>query len=147
MSHPGIFPTCLLCATLLTSAAQADPAAPEEGAQWQHAVARAQFTTGIRDREPVDQVVTLDNTDTRIFFFTELIGMEGHTVMHRWEYQGKVMAEVPFRIDGSRWRVYSSKTLNPDETGKWTVMIVDQSGWPLGAGMFLYQDAAKSASR
>ncbi|MEW8507685.1 MAG: DUF2914 domain-containing protein [Candidatus Thiodiazotropha sp.] len=99
-------------------------------------VARAQFATEIVDREPVDQVVKLDSQTTRIFFFTDLRNLQGRTVSHRWEFEGEVVSEVEFNVGGPRWRVYSAKSLNPDEPGKWTVFVVDESGWPLHASIF-----------
>lgn len=104
-------------------------------------VERAQFTTGIENREPVDLVTVLENDQDEISFFTDIRGMAGRTVTHRWEYQGKVMAEVKFEVGGPRWRVHSTKTLLPDQLGKWTVVVVDQSGWPLHAEMFEYRQA------
>ncbi len=101
-------------------------------------VARAQFTTGISDREPVDQVVTLDNSVTSIYYFTELRNLQGRSISHRWEYDGRVISEVPFAVEGPRWRVYSKKKLEPAMTGKWTVWVIDQSGWPIHAGIFEY---------
>ncbi len=109
-------------------------------------VERAQFTTQIDDREPVDRVVLLDSARSQVFFFTELRNMEGRTVVHRWEYQGEVMAEVPFQVGGPRWRVYSSKSLGPGLYGKWTVLVVDQSGLPLRAGVFRYLDRDEEAA-
>ena len=104
-------------------------------------VSRAQFTTGISNREPVDKVVTLDNSETTIYYFTELRNLEGRTVFHRWEHAGRVISEVPFEVGGSRWRVFSKKTLKPAMTGKWTVLVLDQSGWPIHAGIFEYKAA------
>jgi hypothetical protein len=99
-------------------------------------VDRAQFTTAVVDREPVDQIVQLDAQATRVFFFTDLRNLQGRTVTHRWEFEGQVMSEVDFKVGGPRWRVYSAKSLNPGETGKWTVFVIDESGWPLHATIF-----------
>jgi hypothetical protein len=99
-------------------------------------VARAQFTTAVVGREPVDQVVNLDEQATRVFFFTDLRNLQGRTVTHRWEFEGQVVSEVAFKVGGPRWRVYSVKSLNPGETGKWTVFVIDESGWPLHATIF-----------
>ncbi len=104
-------------------------------------VGRAQFTSEVVDREPVDQVTFLENDHEEILFFTEIRQMSGRTVTHRWEYQGEVMAEISFEVGGPRWRVYSSKTLLPDQLGKWTVVVVDQSGWPMHAEEFEYRAA------
>ena len=139
--------------TLLVALALGAPAiaAEEGGAGGEPAytpkgsVARTAFTTAIVDREPVDNLVRVPNSVDRIYFFSDLRGLEGEIVTHRWEYNGKVMAEVKFRVGGPRWRVYSSKNLLPEWTGKWTVVVLDEAGWPLKASMFEYYDAAQDA--
>ncbi|MES9972092.1 MAG: DUF2914 domain-containing protein [Candidatus Thiodiazotropha sp.] len=103
-------------------------------------VARAQFTTAVVDREPVDQVIKLDTRTNRVFFFTDLRHLQGRTVTHRWELDGRIESVVDFKVGGPRWRVYSAKSLKPDETGKWTVFVIDESGWPLHATIFEYGD-------
>ena len=67
--------------------------------------------------------------------------MEGQQVTHRWEHDGKVMAEVPFQVGGPRWRVYSSKQLENDWTGEWKVSVVDGNGSTLGVNTFTYEKA------
>jgi len=101
-------------------------------------VARAQFTSGILDREPVDSMMTLNSQTDRIFFFTELRNMEGRTVVHRWELNGEVMAAVTFDVRGPRWRVYSSKELLPEWSGAWQVSVVDETGTVLDSEMLNY---------
>lgn len=114
-------------------------------------VARTAFTSAIVDREPVDNLVRVPNSVDRIYFFSDLRKLEGEIVTHRWEYEGKVMAEVKFRVgSGPRWRVYSSKNLLPEWTGKWTVVVLDETGWPLKASMFEYvgqEEPATSAEQ
>jgi hypothetical protein len=99
-------------------------------------VARAVFTTAVLNREPVDQVVSLDENATEVLFFTELRNLQGRTVIHRWEFEGEVISEVNIQVGGPRWRAYSVKSLNPGEEGKWTVFVIDESGWPLHASIF-----------
>jgi hypothetical protein len=120
-----------------TSAGQAAPAAAPAGS-----VARAQFTREVHDREPADQITSLPNTDTRIYFFTELKNMTGQTVTHRWEHNGKVMAEIPVEVGGARWRTYTSKTLDPGLTGEWKASVVDSTGGTLSASTFTYNAPA-----
>ena len=109
-------------------------------------VARAVFTTGINDREPTDTISKLTNDATNITFFTELQGMQGQTVTHRWEHDNKVMAEVKFDVGGSRWRVFSSKRLEPSWTGEWKVSVVDANGGTLSASTFTYTPSEKAAT-
>ncbi len=101
-------------------------------------VARATITSDVQDREPVDSLSTVTTDDSKIFYFTEIQDMAGHTITHRWEYDGEVMAEVDFEIGGPRWRVYSSKTMTPFWVGNWKVSVIDEDGNPLSVNTFSY---------
>lgn len=100
-------------------------------------VARAVFTSDVVNREPVDQLVSVGPDQDSVYFFTDLRNLQGRTVRHRWEFEGQFMGEIEFQVGGPRWRVFSKKTLNPDEIGKWTVLVLDESGWPLHASIFM----------
>lgn len=98
----------------------------------------AQFTTEVVNREPTDQVTFVSNDIRKIFFFSDLRGLTGQTVTHRWIYRGEVTAEVAFEVGGPRWRVWSSKDLIEDWVGDWTVEIVRGDGEVLAAETFTY---------
>ena len=100
-------------------------------------VARAIFTSDVVNREPIDQVVSVSEDRDSIFFFTDLRNLQGRTIRHRWEFNGQFMGELEFQVGGPRWRVFSRKTLYPGQTGKWTVLVLDESGWPLHASIFM----------
>ena len=101
--------------------------------------ARAQFTSGIENREPVDQVVVMSPPSNEIYFFTDLRHLEGREVQHRWSYHGSVVSMKPFKVKGERWRVYSMNVIEPEQTGEWSVTVYDESGWPLHTELFLYE--------
>jgi hypothetical protein len=105
-------------------------------------VTRAAFTSAVQEREPGDSVTTLANSNTRIYYFTELKDLAGQTVTHRWEYNGKVMHEQPFEVGSARYRAFSSKTLDPLWTGEWKASVVDGSGATLSVNTFSYTQAA-----
>jgi hypothetical protein len=113
----------------------ARPAAAQEAAG---RVSRASFTTAVVAREPVDEIVSLTEETDQVLFFSEILGLEGHTVSHRWEFAGEVVAEVPFEIGGPRWRVHSSKRLQPSGSGEWSVEVVDATGASLARKSFTY---------
>lgn len=128
-------------------ATSAAPAAAAPAAEKpQGSVARAVFTTGIKDHEPVDSITTLTNDHTQIYFFSDLKDMAGQTIIDRWEYKGKVMAEVKFNVGGPRWRAYSSKKLDPSWLGEWKVSVIDANGLTLGASTFTYTAAPKESA-
>ncbi len=102
-------------------------------------VARAAFTTAIVNREPVDRVLVLAPPATEIYFFTDLRHLKGRTVTHRWRFRGEVVSQVPFFVEGDRWRVYSKKVLPPDSFGEWSVTVSDDTGLPLYVELFRYE--------
>ncbi len=101
-------------------------------------VTRSQLTREIKDLEPVDTVAVLTSDRNRIIYFTEIHDMAGQTVMHRWEYNGKIILEIPIKVGTSRWRAYSTKTLLPSWIGDWKVSVVDAAGGTLSVNTFIY---------
>jgi hypothetical protein len=104
-------------------------------------VKRAQFCTGVAEREPLDDITTLAAPAERVFFFTELIGMAGKTVTHKWSLDGQAMGEVAISVGADRWRCYSNKTLAPTTTGTWKVEVVDDAGNTLAEKTLTYTAA------
>ena len=109
-------------------------------------VSRATFTTAIDNREPTDEVTNLDNEASKIYYFTELKGLKGQTITHRWEQNGEVQANVTFNVGGNRWRIWSSKNLKPELSGQWQVMVVDETGNVLSQNSFNYGDTATGST-
>ncbi len=107
-------------------------------------VVRSAFTTQIADREPLENIEKLSNENNKVMFFTELRDMSGQTAVHRWEHDGKVVAEVKFNVKGPRWRVWSSKTLMPQWTGDWKVSVINGAGEVIAEKDFNYVAAAKT---
>lgn len=109
------------------------PAKPSPG------VARAQLTSGVSAREPVDDLgspVDLGPRGRNVYYFNEFRNLSGQTVTHRWEFNDKIMATIPFRIGGDRWRVYSSKRIGPSQGGLWRVSAIDRNGTVLASTTF-----------
>lgn len=90
-------------------------------------VARAQFSTAIVDREPVDNLSQAPGSIEKVFFFSELTEMTGQTIRHRWIYNGNPVIDVSFAVKGPRWRVFSSKTMRVDTTGNWRVTVLNEA--------------------
>ena len=107
--------------------------------------ARALFAQSIVDREPVGEVVEMANDTSKIYFYTELRGLKGQSITHRWEYGGEPHAAVSFNIGSNRWRTWSSKNLQPNWTGLWKVSVVDEGGNVLAEETLNYVTAEASA--
>ena len=110
------------------------------GSSFAAEVARAMFTIGVDNREPIIMVDSIDSSSyTSISFFTELMDLSGHNVTHQWTFNDQVMFEKTFDVKGPRWRVWTSKTLIPSWTGSWTVNVLDDDRTVLASKSFEYE--------
>ena len=125
-----------------TPAATAPVAAKEQSGFSRGSVVRSAFTRDIAEREPTENLQNLTNENGQVKFFTELRDMSGQTAIHRWEYEGKVVAEIEFNVKGPRWRVWSSKSLVPQWTGDWKVSVVNGAGEVISEKNLSYDVAA-----
>lgn len=107
----------------------------------QGSVTRSIFTTQVSDHEPIDKLDKLQSSKRSVFYFTELRDMSGQTAIHRWEFNGNVMAETKFNIAGPRWRVWSSKNLLPSWIGEWKVSVLNGVGDVISEDIFSYVEA------
>jgi hypothetical protein len=106
-------------------------------------LSRAVLTDGIVQKEPApdrDQFYLGE----RAVFFTELtdIGVEEKKVFHNWylikdDGTKEIMASVPLKIKGYRWRTWSSKNLY--NRGKWLVELTDDQEVILTSSEFTVQ--------
>ncbi len=91
-------------------------------------IANSAFTTGVKDRVPQDNIISTDNTLTKIFFFTDVRNLKDTVITHRWIYKDRIMADVTLSIGGNRWRTWSSKNLWRTWVGDWSVQVLTQEG-------------------
>ena len=110
------------------------------GSAYAGEVGRAIFTIGVDNRVPVIMVDSIDSGSySSITFFSELNDLQGQNVTHQWTFGGEVMFEKTFEVKGTRWRVWTSKTLIPSWTGEWTVNVLDDDRTVLASKSFEYQ--------
>jgi hypothetical protein len=109
-------------------------------------VQKAQFTSGVENHEPKDNLDSLGNDQTRIFFYAVLVNLQGQEVTFRWSYNDVTQAEVKQTPTSGRYRTNTSKTLDPSKLGTWKVEVVDASGTVLTSKTFEYKKADASAA-
>jgi len=107
-------------------------------------VVRSALTSAVENREPTDKLDIVNTEQQQLYFFTELRDMSGQTAKHRWEHNGKVMAEVEFNVKGPRWRVWSSKSFVPNWIGDWKVSVLNGAGEVIKEETFTYETASAS---
>jgi hypothetical protein len=101
-------------------------------------IARAQFSSKIEQREPVDAIHYLPDDASEVSFFTEVLYMTGNKLFHQWEKDGEILTSVSFDVGGPRWRVYSRIRLDNQTQGIWTVVVKDENDWPLLVKKFIH---------
>ena len=128
------------------AASTAAPAAKAAPAAAKGQVQKAQFTSGVENHEPKDNLDSLTNDQTRIFFYAVLVNLQGQEVTFRWSYNDVTQAEVKQTPTSMRYRTNTSKTLDPSKLGTWKVEVVDASGNVLTSKTFEYKKADASAA-
>ncbi len=89
----------------------------------------AVLTTGVQDRQPVDEVQSVPADVGRVYLWTRITGAEMETgIEHVWYRGDEEMARVPLTVASTNWRTYSSKNIEPSWTGSWRVDVVAPDG-------------------
>ncbi len=87
-------------------------------------VLEAAVATGVEHRQPVGAAETFTAQVGKLFCWSKISGgSAGGEIVHEWRRGDEVVASVPLAIGGSPWRVYSSKIILPEMTGKWSVAV------------------------
>ena len=131
------------------AAAPAAPAAAPAAAEKPAAKGSANkltFTSAVNNHEPADDLKTLDNSHTRIYFYAVLNNLQDQEVTFRWSYNGVTQAEVKQTPKYAHYRTYTSKELDPSKLGTWTVDVLDSSGTSLGSKTFDYTKGEAAAA-
>ena len=118
------------------------PAAPAA----KGSASKSAFTSAVNNHEPADDLKTLDNSHTQIFFYTVLNNLQDQEVTFRWTYNGVTQAEVKQTPKYPHYRTASSKELDPSKLGSWTVDVLDSSGASLASKSFDYTKAEAAAA-
>ena len=111
-----------------------DSVAPliERGELAKGSVTRAVFAKHIVKREPVDVITALSSDVQGVYFFSELKDMAGHTVTHRWEYNGQRVGYTEFKVMAPYWRAWSYRKILPGSAGTWNVKVLNTRGEVIG---------------
>ncbi|MBO6850086.1 MAG: DUF2914 domain-containing protein [Marinobacter sp.] len=103
-------------------------------------VIRAQLSTGLEEKEPIDEipnVLTMDSDGlVRIYLFTEIQGMEGQLHFHDWYLEDERVARVEISPSVDPMRASSAKYIDQHMVGDWRVEVVTEEGELLAKGEF-----------
>ena len=139
--------TALLAAPLLGSADHIIAQGGGEVGIIGGSVSRSTFTEAVVNHEPKNRLTELPNNKQFLYYFTELKGMAGQKVTHRWQFNGATISDTTFNVGASRWRVWSSMTLQSSWLGVWEVQVIDEMGRVIHSSRFNYFQANTSPAR
>ena len=131
--------TSLSALALDTAPTQAEKAMMADEKTAPGSVTRATFTTAIEDGEPIDFQSEIENSVPEVFFFTEVEGVAGQSITHRWKYRSEVMATAAFDVKDDPQKVWSSQKMRPEWTGAWEVEVVDGNDQVIDRKTFAFQ--------
>ncbi|MDH4019902.1 MAG: DUF2914 domain-containing protein, partial [Xanthomonadales bacterium] len=91
-------------------------------------VSRAEFTSAIESREPVDIVRSIDSTAEAHYFFSEISGAKRPvTIIHYWFADGLPLTDEELTVGPSkRWRTWSSNGPTANDAEQWEVVVVEK---------------------
>jgi hypothetical protein len=95
----------------------------------------AEVATAVVDRMPEGGGMQFSDDVGELFVWTRVTGAENSTLTHVWMHDGNEWP-VSLAIGGSPWRTWSSKVIQPEWTGEWSVEIRDANGNVIETLMF-----------
>lgn len=85
------------------TAAQSKQAVGHKG-QW-----RSQFTSDVKDREPIDKLSVVEQKENgRLVFFSEIVDQKDKTIYHVWKRNGEEFYRIDFKPTSNKWRANSN---------------------------------------
>ena len=75
----------------------------------------------------------------QLALYSEVKGLNGQTIEHRWYYEGKLMTRITLPVKLDYWRTYSRKEFDVNQKGEWRVEILDPQQNLLFSHHFHYQ--------
>lgn len=103
-------------------------------------VTRFIITSSVIENEPVGTIngITFDNNIATVYAFSEVNNLKDSSLYYIWRFNGKDVAKVKINIGGQRWRSHSSKFIQANMQGEWTVELQNGKGEILAANQFDY---------
>jgi len=92
-------------------------------------VAYGAVCENVIDHEVVAASTSFPSRVGKLYCFTKIAGAKEPTqITHVWYYGETERARVELAVKSASWRTHSSKLIQPHETGKWHVEVLDKDG-------------------
>jgi len=95
-------------------------------------IKKAQLSSNLEKGMPVDklssQVLMSQEGIIKVHLFTEMENLRGQYLLHDWYRNGERQARVKIPVNYDHQRSSSSKFINQQMLGTWTVKVIDEQG-------------------
>ena len=111
-------------------------------------VTQAVITTGVTSgAEPqTSNLSVIDYRVGTVTFYTEINGLQGKTVTHRWYYDGQEMSSITIQLGSNQSINWSRSTIAPSQLGSWEARVVDERGRVLASRSFSVVQSRQSTA-
>lgn len=107
-----------------------------------------QFGTDVQSREVVGADTAFASSIGSVYCFTRITGVQDTaTITHVWYYDDDEQARVELPVRGTNWRTWSSKTVLPSWTGRWSVDVLGPDGEVLRTEYFTIAQEETTGNR
>ncbi|MEE2731165.1 MAG: DUF2914 domain-containing protein [Pseudomonadota bacterium] len=99
----------------------------------------AALTNAINDLEPATKLAStedLGNGFLKLYFYTDLQGRAGDTLLYSWYRNDKRVARIRIPVGSDRWRSHASKNISANMRGDWKVIVTDRQSKTLATAEF-----------
>jgi hypothetical protein len=112
-------------------------------------VTQAVITTGVTSgaRPETANLSVIDSRVGSVTFYTEIVGLRGQTVTHRWFYNGKELSSVTLNLASAHSINWSRSSIASTQLGKWEARVVDQNGRVLASRSFSVVESGQSVAQ
>jgi len=137
------------CAALvLISVAAVMPASGDDGDAAQLTIEQAVMARQIEQRAPLGEDTTFPADIGQVACYTRVMGAKGETFIEHIWLRGEVeSARVRLPVRSPAWRTWSTKQIEPEWTGEWTVRIEDAEGRVLDTLRFTIGESSGPVSQ
>lgn len=95
-------------------------------------IKKAQLSSNLVKGMPIDtlssQILMSEEGIIRVHLYTEMENLRGQNLFHHWYLNGEQQARVRVPINHNHQRSSSSKFINKQMLGKWSVQVLDEQG-------------------
>ncbi|MCW8996739.1 MAG: DUF2914 domain-containing protein [Psychromonas sp.] len=95
----------------------------------------------VKGREPLGSINEIsfkkDHLAT-VYAYSHAVGLKDETLYYKWRLNRKKLAQVKVSIGSNHWRSYSTKFIQPQMEGEWSVTLENAKGEILAINRFHY---------